>query len=274
MASAPTITLEASSWRHAPLRMAETIFAIGDVHGCQAQLGALLDRFSELAADSPARLIFLGDLICRGPSSLAALALWASPRLDARFTRVHRLSGNHEQLLMLSVGGGATGEAAHAKWMTMDGATFVDELRRATGRHDAALTRGLLLDAAGPDVVARLDGLEHNVRLGNAIFVHGGLNPSVDPAVALAAPFTAFGGNHWAWITQPFLSWRGGFGGALVIHGHTPPAKHRALSGEPDPHVFQYDRLCLDGGSANTGMVAGAQIENGRYRLFTSALPH
>src|ERR1044072_3684881 len=103
MPSAPTITLEASSWRPAPLRVSETIFAIGDVHGCHAQLEALLDRFSELAADRPARLIFLGDLICRGPSSLAALPLWASPTLDARFNRVHRLSGNHEQLLMLSV---------------------------------------------------------------------------------------------------------------------------------------------------------------------------
>jgi serine/threonine protein phosphatase 1 len=251
--------------------VSETIFVIGDVHGCPAHLAALLETFSALATERPARLIFLGDLIVRGPSSLAALALWASPELDARFTKVHRLTGNHEQLLMLSVGGGARAQAAQARWMTIDGATFVDELRRATGRPDAPLTRALLLDAAGADVVARLDALEHNVRLGNTIFVHGGIDPSVDPAVALAAPFSEFGGNHWAWITQPFLSWRGGFGGALVIHGHTPPAKHRALSGESDPHVFQYDRLCLDGGSAITGMVAGAQIENGRYRLFKAA---
>lgn len=270
-APSPAVTLDQSPWRPAPIRLPEPIFVVGDVHGCPAQLAALLETFSELAATAPARLIFLGDLIVRGPSSLAALALWASPSLDARFTRVHRLTGNHEQLLMLSIGGGATAGAAHVRWMTIDGATFVDELRRATGRHDAALTRGLLLEAAGADVVARLDALEHNVRLGNTIFVHGGIDPSVDPAIALAAPFSEFGGNHWAWITQPFLSWRGGFSGALVIHGHTPPAKHRALSGEPDPHVFQYDRLCLDGGSAITGIVAGAQIENGRYRLFKAA---
>ena len=258
-------------WRAAPIRVPETIFAIGDVHGCDAQLAALLETFSERAADSPARLIFLGDLICRGPSSLAALKLWASPEFDARFTTVHRLTGNHEQLLMLSIGGGATAQAAHTRWMTIDGVTFVDELRRATGRPDAPLTRDLLLDAAGHDVVARLDALEHNVRLGNMIFVHGGIDPSIDPDAALAAPFSAFGGNHWAWINQPFLAWRGGFGGTLVIHGHTPPEKHRQMSGEPDPHVFQFDRLCLDGGSAVTGIVAGAQIENGRYRLFKAA---
>jgi serine/threonine protein phosphatase 1 len=42
------------------------------------------------------------------------------------------------------------------------------------------------------------------------------------------------------------------------------------MSGYPDPHVFQHDRLCLDGGSALTGIVVAAQIEDGRYRLFTA----
>ena len=266
--AAGDVSLDQSDWREAPLRVDETICAIGDVHGCHRQLAVLLDTFAALAADRPTRLIFLGDLICRGPSSLAALALWAAPALDQRFARVHRLCGNHEQLLMLSVGGEGIAGAAYDKWMTIDGATFVDELRRATGRSDAPLTRELLAKAAGTDVAARLDRLEHNVRIGNAIFVHGGIDPSLDPATALAAPFTAFGGHHWAWIQQPFLAWRGGFAGQMVIHGHTPPEKHRTLSGYPDPHVFQHDRLSLDGGSALTGVVAAAQIENGRYRLF------
>jgi serine/threonine protein phosphatase 1 len=271
-AAASDIVLDRSDWRDAPLRVDEAVFVIGDVHGCHGQLGRLLDTFATLAADRPARLIFLGDLICRGPSSLAALSLWAAPALEQRFARVHRLSGNHEQLLMLSIGGESVAQAAYDRWMTIDGATFVDELRRAAGPRDAALTRELVREAAGPQVLARLDRLEHNVRIGNAIFVHGGLDPSIDPETALAAPFTAFGGNHWAWIQQPFLAWRGGFGGAMVIHGHTPPPKHRALSGYPDPHVFQHDRLSLDGGSTLTGIVAGAQIENGRYRLFKASV--
>lgn len=262
------ISLDQSDWREAPLRVDQTIFAIGDVHGCDDQLGLLLETFKGLAADGTARLIFLGDLICRGPSSLAALSIWATSGLEQRFALVHRLSGNHEQLLMLSIGSGTVAQAAYDKWMTIDGGTFVDELRRAAGRHDAPLTRDLLGVAAGSEVLARLDHLEHHVRIGNVIFVHGGLDPSVDSETALAAPYTTFGGNHWAWIQEPFLGWRGGFGGSMVIHGHTPPAKHRTLSGYPDPHVFQHDRLSLDGGSAATGIVAGAQIENGRYRLF------
>src|ERR1044072_18731 len=112
------ISLEQSAWREQPLRLdGETIFAIGDVHGCDGQLATLLETFSKLAPARPVRLIFLGDLICRGPSSLAALKLWADPSLDARFTHVHRVTGNHDQLLMLSIGGGSIAQAAYDRWM-------------------------------------------------------------------------------------------------------------------------------------------------------------
>jgi calcineurin-like phosphoesterase family protein len=260
------ISIELSPWREQALRLdGETIFTIGDVHGCDRHLAALLEAFSELAAERPARLIFLGDLICRGPSSLGALKLWADPSLDARFTHVHRITGNHDQLLMLSIGGN---RSAYERWLTIDGQTFVDELRRVTGRSDAPLTRVLVREAAGEQILARLDRLECHLRIGNTIFVHGGIDPSVTPEAALAAPFTQFGGNHWAWINEPFLKWRGGFGGVMVVHGHTPPDRHRTMSGYPDPHIFQHDRLSLDGGSAKTGIVAAAQLEDGRYRLF------
>src|SRR5260221_6545439 len=266
------VPFNVSDWRAAPLRVdGETIFAIGDVHGCPGQLAALLERFSVLAQPGrSARLVFLGDLICRGPSSVGALALWSAANLDSPFRTVDRLSGNHEQLLMLSIGGGSLAGAAYDKWMSIDGATFVDELRRTTGRRDASLTRDLVLEAAGETVMDRLDHLQSHVWIGNTIFVHGGIDPSVGAATSLAAPRTTFGGNHWAWIQEPFLSWRGGFGGLMVVHGHTPPAKHRVISGYPDPHVLQHDRLSLDGGSALTGIVAGAQIEDGRYRVFAA----
>jgi serine/threonine protein phosphatase 1 len=267
----PSCALSVSEWREAPFRVdGETVFAVGDVHGCAAQLAALLEQVSGLARGSSTRLIFLGDLICRGPRSIEALTQWAARSLDAAFHTVHRLTGNHEQLLMLSIGGGAVAASAKSKWMSMDGDTFVDELRRSTGRPDAPLTRSLVRDAVGATVLDCLDRLEAHVRIGNVIFVHGGIDPALDAATALSMPRDAFGGNHWAWIQEPFLAWRGGFGGLVVVHGHTPPAKHRAMAGYPDPHVVQHDRLCLDGGSAATGVVAAAQIEDGRYRLFTA----
>src|SRR5436305_10376907 len=137
-ASASDLVLDQSDWREASVLVDHSIFAIGDVHGCHRQLALLLDTFKALASDRRARLVFLGDLICRGPNSLAALSLWAAPALEQRFAQVHRLSGNHEQLLMLSIGADESlARAAYKKWMEIDGATFVDELRRASGRQDA-----------------------------------------------------------------------------------------------------------------------------------------
>ena len=173
--------LSVSNWREAPFRVGgETVFAIGDVHGCADQLSALLKQATELARSSATRLIFLGDLICRGPSSLDALTKWSARSLDAAFANVHRLAGNHEQLLMLSIGGGDVAESARSKWMSMDGETFVNELRQSTARPDARLTRSLVADAVGETVMQRLDNLEKHVRLGNVVFVHGGIDPALD----------------------------------------------------------------------------------------------
>ena len=49
------------------------IYAIGDVHGCLAQLDELLARIAadeaERATTAETRIIFLGDLVDRGPDS-------------------------------------------------------------------------------------------------------------------------------------------------------------------------------------------------------------
>jgi hypothetical protein len=63
---------------------------IGDVHGCRAELEALLDRVAFASGD---RLIFVGDLVARGPDSLGVLDV-------ARHTGAIVVRGNHEQKLL------------------------------------------------------------------------------------------------------------------------------------------------------------------------------
>ena len=65
-----------SEWKPAPFDVnRETVFAIGDVHGCAAELGALLKSIAGLAGEAKGkrRLIYLGDMINRGPSSAGAI---------------------------------------------------------------------------------------------------------------------------------------------------------------------------------------------------------
>ena len=70
--------------------MALTII-VGDVHGCTAEVEELLEHLRY--AEGRDRLIFVGDLVARGPDSHGALAL--ARRLGARVVR-----GNHEDKLI------------------------------------------------------------------------------------------------------------------------------------------------------------------------------
>ena len=69
--------------------MGRTII-VGDVHGCRRELEQLLDRLGFTAGD---RLIFVGDLIARGPDTLGVLDV-------ARTTGAIVVRGNHEQKLL------------------------------------------------------------------------------------------------------------------------------------------------------------------------------
>jgi diadenosine tetraphosphatase ApaH/serine/threonine PP2A family protein phosphatase len=65
-------------------------FIVGDVHGCRDELDALLDRLAFGVGD---RLVFVGDLVARGPDSLGVLDI-------ARQTGAVIVRGNHEQKLL------------------------------------------------------------------------------------------------------------------------------------------------------------------------------
>ena len=66
-----------------------TVF-IGDVHGCAAELEQLLEHIQFSESD---RLIFVGDLIARGPDSRGVLKIF-------RKTRATGVLGNHEERLL------------------------------------------------------------------------------------------------------------------------------------------------------------------------------
>lgn len=63
---------------------------VGDVHGCAGELQDLLDRLAFTTGD---RLVFVGDLIARGPDSLGVLDI-------VRATGALVVRGNHEQKIL------------------------------------------------------------------------------------------------------------------------------------------------------------------------------
>ncbi len=273
-----TLPVEISDWKPAPFAIrGETVFAVGDIHGCAAELRALLDAIAELAkaASGQRRLIYLGDMIDRGPDSAGVLELWAEKSADRGVDRIDRVMGNHEIMMMLSVIGGPHAHKAETMWLSkrMGGQRLLDQMAARVGRPAAHADQALLQTALGQRVFQRLFDMRSHVTLGNTVFVHGGLDPHADLDEFLTRPWTVFTEARWAWINHGFLDWKGGFGGTLVVHGHTPPDKHKAISGMTDPHLFEGDRLGLDGGSARTGIVTAAEIQDGRYRILKAGIP-
>ena len=146
------------------------LYLIGDVQGCDSALGRLLDKID--FSPSRDRLVVLGDLVNRGPGSLAALR-----RLQALGDGVAQcLLGNHD-LHLLAVAQGV----------------------RKQHRLD---TLGDIL--AAPDREALLHWLRHRpmaLREQGVLMVHAGVLPqwSADQALALAGEVQdVLRGQHWA----------------------------------------------------------------------------
>lgn len=221
--------IEISSSRNAPTQTdGKIVFAVGDVHGCADQLAELLAEIARQAASSEtSELVFLGDLFNRGSDSLSALVEWADAKHDLVHGAVHRLFGNHEQLMMIVAHRLSGWERAEAKFLEIGGEAIIAEL-------------GL-----GSAAELSVETLRGHVFIGDLVFVHAGVDPAIGISDSLKRDWTTFDERHWAWIKDPFLQHKGGFGGRIIVHGHTPPWSHRGSSGYPEPYTIQHDRLCL-----------------------------
>ncbi len=163
-----------SDWHAAPFALdGETVFAVGDVHGCAGQMERLLGAIGETAATvgGSTRLVYLGDLIDRGPRNLDVLNLWAEPASTRGVDRVDRLMGNHEQLLLLAVGDGPHAPKAATMWLSekMGGEAVLAELCRAASRSDPLPSAGLFRAALGDDVFRLFSAMGSHVTVGNGI---------------------------------------------------------------------------------------------------------
>lgn len=127
---------------------------VGDVHGCRSELEGLLDRVAFTTGD---RLVFVGDLVARGPDSLGVLDV-------ARTTGAIVVRGNHEQRLL-------DWRRARAQWMHGEAAA-----KPPIGRMHRDIARSLrpvdwtLLETSP----LFLDLPEHGARV-----VHAGVVPGV-----------------------------------------------------------------------------------------------
>jgi serine/threonine protein phosphatase 1 len=221
----------------------QRVYAVGDIHG---QLGLLDTLLGQIEDDILARpmakvgLVFLGDLIDRGPDSAGVVGRLRS--LHHFPAKTLFLKGNHEEVL-LRVLNGEPGLAYD--WLGFGG----DACAESYGVPAAALQAldeqriaETLRAAIPPEHVEFLEGFGDTFRFGDYLFVHAGIRPGV--AIEAQQP------QDLRWIRQPFLS-DGHDHGCIVVHGHT-------ISDGVDRRT---NRIGIDTGAYRTGILTAAVVE-------------
>ncbi len=219
-------------------------YAIGDVHGRLDLLEELLAKIHAELQHHPARktlLVFVGDLIDRGPQSaqvIERLRTYGRPGIQPIF-----ILGNHEEVLMRILRGETE---LMTKWLWFGGS----ECLASYGVDPEPFSR--LSDQEALDAVRRAIPKEHvqflesfvdSCRFGDYLFVHAGLRPGV--------PLDQQSQADLRWIREPFLTDEEAEHGFVVVHGHT-------IEDEVDQRP---NRIGIDTGAYRTGVLTALGIE-------------
>lgn len=230
------------------------VYAIGDIHGRKdllLDLVARIDADDATRGDAATQIIFLGDLVDRGPDSAGVIEV--AMRLKAeRGDQIRFLLGNHEEIFIeacrkrepkllrffLKIGGDATLQSypiTRAEYMDMG----MDELVER-------------LPTLVPEAhLAFLESFEDQIVIGDFAFVHAGIRPDVPLAEQKVSDLR--------WIREEFFGHKGDFE-KVVIYGHT-------IYSEVEE---QSNRIGIDTGAYATGQLTAIGLEgNDRWYLQT-----
>jgi Calcineurin-like phosphoesterase len=201
-------------------------FAVGDIHGCLDKLQRLLAACEIHAGARPARYVFLGDYIDRGPQSRGVVELLIQ-RQAARPGTIVCLRGNHEQMAIDAHGS----DRAVPLWLANNGASTLRNYGGPISQEHLAWLAALPF--------CHDDGLR--------FFVHAGID--------LAVPLAEQQPEVMLWMREPFLSECDEVDcGRFIVHGHTP-----LPTGTPD---LRHRRLNLDTAAVMGGPLSAAVFDD------------
>lgn len=218
-------------------------YVVGDIHGRLDLLEKLIEKIhADIAVREPCEtlLVFVGDLIDRGPESAQVVELlrtYHHPNVRTIF-----LLGNHEEVLLRILDGETS---LIPSWLQFGGGECLesyglasDEVAIAEDEHALALIRR----AIPPHHSDFLRSFVDSCRFGDYLFVHAGIRPGI----ALQDQRQ----SDLRWIREPFLLDESDHG-FVVVHGHTI---RREVEEKPN-------RIGIDTGAFATGILTALAIE-------------
>lgn len=237
------------------------------------QLNMLLDEFDQIPPTALQRtIIYLGDLIDRGPNSLRAIDLAIETQNRRHVDAVIALAGNHENMLRLAISNShpeSVRDNAARIWISNGGITVLNEL--IDQNHNISNDTSIRI-ALGEKRISWLNNLNAAHHNGNLTFVHAGIHPEANIEEFLGRPWDIPLTNlredrHWAWIREPFLNHRPEqpAHGKFIVHGHSIIARTDNTSNTEQISRF---RLNLDGGSFINGVIRAALFSQDSVTLY------
>jgi serine/threonine protein phosphatase 1 len=230
-------------------------YVVGDIHGRLDLLDLLLEQIhADMKSRPPAKtlLVFVGDLIDRGPSSAEVVERLRTYRHDG-VTTVFIL-GNHEEVLLRILDGD---RSLVRSWLSFGGAQCLQsygiDALQLTGLSDSRIMQKVR-EAVPPQHVEFLRAFVDSCRFGDYLFVHAGIRPGVELREQRQSDLR--------WIREPFLldDTAHGF---IVVHGHT-------ISEEVEEKA---NRIGIDTGAFATGNLTALGIE-GTERWYLDTRAH
>lgn len=244
----------AASTPRGAIPIGQRIYAIGDIHGRLDLLDALL---AMIEADDAARpgsdtqIIFLGDLIDRGPSS--AQVIERALRFSESGRNCRFLLGNHEEVFLKALGGDLKALAFFTRIGGRETIASYGISDQAYRDCEYPELLEMLRAHVPAEHVAFLEAFEDLIVVGDYAFVHAGIRPG--ETLASQRP------SDLRWIRENFLEHRGALE-KVIVHGHT-------ITEEVE---LREHRIGLDTGAYASGKLTAMGFEGDeRWVLNTAA---
>ncbi len=220
-----------------------TVYAIGDVHGRLDLLRGLEAVIFDDAKGSDAEklIVYIGDLIDRGPDSAGVLAHIRGAAPDG-FLRL-ALLGNHEHMLLRFVH-----DTNEDLWLNFGGRETlvsygVSEQETYDVKPGTTDMRLLLQKAIPREHLKFLQSLPQAITLKHFILTHAGGNP--------AKPFSGQTKREMVWGVSGFMKTKAEYGREMV-HGHFIVDNVRRADG----------KIAIDTGAYASGRLSAVKLEH------------
>lgn len=234
----------------------QRVYAVGDIHGCRDLLEDLL---AEIAADDRARgdaqtqIVFLGDLVDRGPDSAGVIDRLID--LAAVHDNVRFILGNHEEIFLRALDGDIDSLRLFGRIGGRETILSYGVSAQDYERTDYPELLALMQARVPQRHIDFLKSFEDRIEIGDYLFVHAGLRPGT----AIESQRQ----SDMRWIRSTFLESDWEFG-KIVVHGHS-------IS---DEVVVRPNRIGIDTGAYDTGRLTAIGLQGfDRWFLTTGAAP-